>query len=1443
MEIAMPTQVTASGDQDIDGILWGWRWTSTNLTYSFPTSSADYISYTSITGFEAFNSAQQAAMVRIVANYNHVCGLNITLALAGTVADLRFAEADSINYGGPKPFIAGVHAPGNPQAGNPPTAEGNAPDSDHFNSYQIGDCWFTHSTYDNPTIGSYAYATLMHEMGHALGLKHGHEPNNNNSTILPADHNSFEYSVMTYHQYVGDTVLGDTAQDHPTSLMQDDIAALQYMYGADYSYNNGNTTYTWSPTTGEMFINGVGQGTPEDNHILLTVWDGGGTDTYDFSDYTTNLTIDLNPGAWTTTSMPQLANLGSASDIHLARGNIANALLYQGNTASLIENAVGGSGNDHIIGNSADNRLQGGRGQDLIDGGEGTDAAVYTENFADGTTINWSVDLNLSYRTDAFGHSNYYQSATVLNGQFPGTYDCLLNIENIFTGGGADWIYGNSQSNEIWAGAGDDHIGMGGGTDYIYGEAGTDTALFAKSFANYTVVSVSGSQAIISGNGGYDTFLDVEYFQFTDVTKSLQDLLISPLPASVSIDDMSISEGNSGTKVVTFTVTRTGGTAAFNVNFFTSDGGATLSDGDYVANSGTLQFGANVNTKTISVTINGDTKVESDEAFFVNLSGATNGATIGDNLGIGLITNDDSTDTTAPAFVNDNPLAVAIGATGTITSSLLSVNDSDNTHAQLTYTIVTGPSGGTLLKNGSATSSFTQDDIDNNRITYHETASNVSSDSFIFYVSDPVGNHTANTPFQFQIINPQSPTLSLSPATVVHNEGDAGTTTDFTFLVTLVGTSSQQVTAQWYTTWSSTFNLADFTGAYNGNLSFDPGGSSTQTITMHVVGDSVVESDESFVVHLVNSSGAQINANASLATGTVLNDDAGDITVPVLGNDIVLPVTLGGTATITSSFLSANDPESVHTQLTYTITSPPAHGTLLRNGAATSSFTQADIDNGLITYQEDGSIASSDGFSFNVSDPAGNHTANTLFQFDISGSTPLVILGDNAMWNAANFQLLNTFTNGGGNPPPTLYHYGSVWGSTFGYYYNGLRVLDIPIGSNSPTPSTIQLQQLGGTLFTAKSIDFDTNWAENGVSVTFNGVKFDNSIVTQTFNLDAALGFQVFAFNSSFSNLRELDVTPSDSVLFDNFVLDRNPVSAIVGLVRSDFNGDQTSDILFRNDLGGDTWFAAMSNGTFNGWHQIGGSNTAYSAVGLGDFYGTGTSDVLFRNISTGDSWFEAISNGAFAGWHQIGGSDTRYSAAGVADFYGNATSDILYRNTSTGDTWFEAMSTGSFSGWHQVGGSDTSYAVAGVGDFYGTGTSDILYRNTSTGDTWFEAMSNGAFTDWHQVGGSDTHYNVVGVGDFFGNGIDDVLFRNNSTGDTWFEAMSNGAFNGWHQVGGSDTHYAVVGVGDYFGNGTDDILFRNNSTGDTWYAQMSNGSFNGWHQIGGSDTSYTVKT
>jgi hypothetical protein len=238
----MTVVVTQSGNQDIDGILWGWEWGTggaQNLTFSFPTGTGEYGGYTAINGFSSFNATQETAVRTALANVASFTNLTFTETTnAGAV--LRYAEADSINYtdDGTLATHTGLHNIG--------TAEANPPELTHTNGdapfsppYSQGDSWYNPTGYDNPVLGSFQFAAgIMHETGHNLGLKHGHVPQDGDGVefpTLPADHDSYEYSVMTYRQFPGDNPgNGDNAPDHPTTYMQDDIAALQYMYGANY---------------------------------------------------------------------------------------------------------------------------------------------------------------------------------------------------------------------------------------------------------------------------------------------------------------------------------------------------------------------------------------------------------------------------------------------------------------------------------------------------------------------------------------------------------------------------------------------------------------------------------------------------------------------------------------------------------------------------------------------------------------------------------------------------------------------------------------------------------------------------------------------------------------------------------------------------------------------------------------------------------------------------------------------------------------------------------------------------------------------------------------------------------------------------------------------------------------------------------------------------------
>jgi serralysin len=259
----------------------------------------------------------------------------------------------------------------------------------------------------------------LHELGHALGLKHGHAPEYGNDVVLSADRNSLEFSLMTYADYIGANVKdGFSASDAPQTYMMYDIAALQHLYGANFNTNNTGTVYSWDPNTGATYVNGEQKSALSKNRIFMTIWDGGGTDTYDMSNHgTTNLNINLAPGGWSVFAQSQLAAL-DLSGIHFARGNVCNALQYNGDLRSLIENAIGAAGNDTIRGGVGDDGLTGDEGDDWLYGEGGND---------------WISGDN---------------GNDVLDGG--GDNDTLCG------GAGEDILYGGVGNDEMWGGAGYD---------------------------------------------------------------------------------------------------------------------------------------------------------------------------------------------------------------------------------------------------------------------------------------------------------------------------------------------------------------------------------------------------------------------------------------------------------------------------------------------------------------------------------------------------------------------------------------------------------------------------------------------------------------------------------------------------------------------------------------------------------------------------------------------------------------------------------------------------------------------------------------------------------------------------------------------------------------------------------------------------------------------------
>lgn len=414
--MATAVNVSATNNAEIDGLLSGYKWSGA-ITYSFPDSPSDYASSYSGSseptqaGFASAPSQMQAAI-------NYAIGLilsytNADIRYAGTnAADIMVAQSPAAN---PTSY---AYYPGNYAAG--------------------GDVWFgTKYDYTQAKLGNYYFTTALHELGHAFGLKHSQETGGPANVAVPNAHDDSEYTVMSYRSYVGaSTTSGYTneAYGYPQTYMANDILALQTMYGADYTTQSGSTVYTWNPVTGQEFINGVGQLAPgggvggSANRIYETVWDGGGVDTYDLSNYTTNLSINLNPGASSVFSSVQLAYLG---DGHYASGNVYNSYLYNGDARSYIDNATGGSGNDTIIGNAIANTLNGGSGNDTITGGAGNDTIIG----GSGTDTAMYSGNKASYAISYDSTTQIFTIVDQRSGSPDGT-DTVTNVENFQFGDG-----------------------------------------------------------------------------------------------------------------------------------------------------------------------------------------------------------------------------------------------------------------------------------------------------------------------------------------------------------------------------------------------------------------------------------------------------------------------------------------------------------------------------------------------------------------------------------------------------------------------------------------------------------------------------------------------------------------------------------------------------------------------------------------------------------------------------------------------------------------------------------------------------------------------------------------------------------------------------------------------------------------------------------------------
>lgn len=340
---------------------------------------------------------------------------------------------------------------------------------------------------------------------------------------------------------------------------------------------------------------------------------------------------------------------------------------------------------------------------------------------------------------------------------------------------------------------------------------------------------------------------------------------------TLSISDVSLTEGNTGTANAVFTVSLSAAsTQAVTVNYATANGTGTAGS-DYTALTGTLTFNPGQTTQTIAVPVVGDTLTEANETFFVNLSNPGN-AILGDSQGLGTIVNDDAA--AALPTLSIGNITLNEGNTGTsnavftVSLSAASAQQVNVSYATADGTATAGTdytalNGSLSFNPGETSKTITIPIVGDSLVETNET--------FSVNLSAPTNATLATAQGIGTITNDdlEAPTLpSLSIDSISLAEGNSGTTNAI-FTVSLSQASQQAVTVAYASADGTAIAGTDYT-ALSGNLSFNPGETS-KTISVAILSDSLAEGNEIFSMNL----GAPTNASLGTAQGigTILNDD------------------------------------------------------------------------------------------------------------------------------------------------------------------------------------------------------------------------------------------------------------------------------------------------------------------------------------------------------------------------------------------------------------------------------------------------------------------------------------------------------------------------------------------------------------------------------------------
>lgn len=369
----------------------------------------------------------------------------------------------------------------------------------------------------------------------------------------------------------------------------------------------------------------------------------------------------------------------------------------------------------------------------------------------------------------------------------------------------------------------------------------------------------------------------------------------APRGTRVSIDDVTVTEGNSGQVQAIFTVTMRGRFRAGTVDYVTADGSATEAGGDYDQAGGTLTFAAGVRKQRLAVAVNGDVIDESNEVFHVSLSNPSAGIALDDGQGIGTISDDDTASALPTFSIGD--ATVGEGDSGTTTATFTVTLSAP---AAGTVTVDFSTADGTATAAGGdyeprSTTTLTFNEGETTKTidvsVFGDVVPSEGSETFAVNLSNPVNATIADGEGTGTIVDDEAaPAASVSDAPPLV-EGDSGTV-NLAFTVTLSRPNpSSAITVDYDTIAGTATPEVDYTPA-SGTVTF-PAGDTSEPVTVAVAGDVLDEFDETLRLVLSNPSGAVLADDQGV--GTIGDDDTAAVSI----DDVTLREGHSGTAAAT----------------------------------------------------------------------------------------------------------------------------------------------------------------------------------------------------------------------------------------------------------------------------------------------------------------------------------------------------------------------------------------------------------------------------------------------------------------------------------------------------------------------------------------------------------------